>query len=91
MIKIINVGLDRVRAVVGPHTEDLIRVAQWGWLDRSSHAVALVGFTTPDQVAMNLRSLNPRPESIDFAQTPPRKASTRDLWAAWGSNPEPKD
>jgi methylglyoxal reductase len=62
-IEIINTGLDRVRAIVGPHTEDLIRVALWACLDRSPHAVALVGFTTPDQVAMNLRSLNPRPDT----------------------------
>ncbi|MGH3799517.1 MAG: aldo/keto reductase [Pseudonocardiaceae bacterium] len=66
-IEIINVGLDRVRAVVGPHTEDLIRVALWGCLDRSPNAVALVGFTTPDQVAINLGSLSPRPDAAEIA------------------------
>ncbi len=66
-IEIINVGLDRVRAIVGPHTEDLIRVALWGCLDRSPNAVALVGFTNPDQVAMNLRSLSPRPNAAEIA------------------------
>ncbi|MGH3533798.1 MAG: aldo/keto reductase [Pseudonocardiaceae bacterium] len=66
-IQIINAGLDRVRAVVGPHTEDLIRVALWACLDRSPNAVALVGFTTPDQVAMNLGSLSPRPDTAEIA------------------------
>ncbi|MGH3765921.1 MAG: aldo/keto reductase [Pseudonocardiaceae bacterium] len=66
-IEIINVGLDRIRAIVGPHTQDLIRVALWGCLDRSPHAVALVGFTTPDQVAMNLGSLSPRPDAAEIA------------------------
>ena len=60
-IKTINAGLDRVRAIVGPCSEDLIRVALWGCLDRSPNAVVLVGFTNPDQVATNLRSLIPRP------------------------------
>ena len=66
-IESINAGLDRVRAVVGPHTEDLIRVALWGCLDRSPNAVALVGFTTPDQVAINLGSLSPRPDAAEIA------------------------
>lgn len=61
-IEIINAGLDRVRALVGPHPEDLIRVALWGCLDRSPHAIALVGFTTPSQVTMNLGSLGTRPD-----------------------------
>ncbi|MGH3827261.1 MAG: aldo/keto reductase [Pseudonocardiaceae bacterium] len=66
-IGIINAGLDRVRALVGPHTEDLIRVALWGCLDRSPNAVALVGFTTPSHVAMNLGSLCPRPDAAEIA------------------------
>ncbi|HEY6425089.1 MAG TPA: aldo/keto reductase, partial [Pseudonocardiaceae bacterium] len=67
-IEIINAGLDSVSAIVGPHTEDLIRIALWGCLDRSPHAVALVGFTTPDQVAMNLGSLSPRPDAAEIAE-----------------------
>ncbi len=66
-IKIINAGLDRVRANVGPRTEDLIRVALWGCLYRSPNAVVLVGFTTPDQVRMNVRSLEPRPDAAEIA------------------------
>lgn len=66
-IEIINAGLDRVRAIVGPRAEDLIRVALWGCLDRSPNAVVLVGFTTPDQVAMNVRSLEPRPDRAEIA------------------------
>lgn len=66
-IEIINAGLDRVRAIAGPHTENLIRLALWGCLDRSPNAVALVGFTNPDQVAMNLGSLGPRPDTAEIA------------------------
>jgi aryl-alcohol dehydrogenase-like predicted oxidoreductase len=66
-IEIINNGLDRVRGIVGPRAEDLIRVALWGCLDRSPHAVVLVGFTTPSQVAMNIDSLGPRPDAADIA------------------------
>lgn len=65
-IEIINAGLDRVRAIVGPRTKDLIRVALWGCLDRSPNAVVLVGFTNPDQVAMNLGSLNLRPDADEI-------------------------
>jgi methylglyoxal reductase len=66
-IEIINAGLDRVRAIVGPHTEDLIRVALWGCMDRSPHAAVLVGFTAPEQVMMNLDSLSPRPDVAAIA------------------------
>jgi methylglyoxal reductase len=66
-IEIINAGLDRVRAVVGPRTEDLIRVALWGCLDRSPNAVVLAGFTNPGQVAMNLGSLSLRPDADEIA------------------------
>ncbi|MGH3805058.1 MAG: aldo/keto reductase [Pseudonocardiaceae bacterium] len=66
-IEIINAGLERVRAIVGPYTEDLIRAALWGCLDRSPHAVVLVGFTTPEQVAMNLDSLSPRLDAAAIA------------------------
>jgi methylglyoxal reductase len=66
-IEIINAGLDRVRAIVGPRTEDLIRVALWGCLDRSPNAVVLVGFTTPDQVRMNVGSLGLRPDAAEIA------------------------
>ena len=66
-IEIINAGLDRVRAIVGPRTEDLIRVALWGCLDRTPNAIVLVGFTNPDQVAMNLNSLNLRPDADEIA------------------------
>jgi aryl-alcohol dehydrogenase-like predicted oxidoreductase len=65
--KIINAGLDRVHTIVGPRPEDLIRVALWGCLDRSANAVALVGFTNPDQVAMNLSSLSLRPDADKIA------------------------
>lgn len=66
-IKIINTGLDRVRAIVGPRTEDLIRVALWGCLDRSPNAVVLAGFTTPEQVSMNIGALTPRPDTAEIA------------------------
>ncbi|MEC3974892.1 aldo/keto reductase [Amycolatopsis sp. H20-H5] len=66
-IAIINAGLDRVRAIVGPRTEDLIRVALWGCLNRSPNAVVLVGFTTPDQVEMNVGSLGLRPSADEIA------------------------
>lgn len=66
-IEIINAGLDRVRAIAGPRSEDLIRLALWGCLDRSPHAVALVGFTKPNQVSTNLRSLGVRPDADEIA------------------------
>ncbi|MFC5099051.1 aldo/keto reductase [Amycolatopsis plumensis] len=66
-IQIINAGLDRVRALIGPRSEDLIRVALWGCLNRSPNAVVLVGFTTPDQVQMNISSLGRRPDAAEIA------------------------
>jgi aryl-alcohol dehydrogenase-like predicted oxidoreductase len=61
-IETINTGLNHLRAIVGPRTENLIGVALWACLDRSPNAVVLAGFTSPDQVAINLRSVIPRPD-----------------------------
>lgn len=66
-IEIINAGLERVRAIAGPRPEDLIRVALWGCLDRSPNAVVLVGFTTPEQIRINVGSLWPRPDATEIA------------------------
>lgn len=67
-IDTINTGLDRLRVIVGPRTEDLTRIALWACLNRSTNAVALVGFTTPTQVATNLKSLNPPPTPDEIAE-----------------------
>jgi aryl-alcohol dehydrogenase-like predicted oxidoreductase len=69
-LAIITEGLDQIRATTGPHTEDLIRIAIWACLDRSPNAVALVGFTTADQVATNIISCRqrPSPETITTAR-----------------------
>ena len=66
-IELIAAGLDRLRAIAGTQPADLIRIALWGCLDRSPNAVALVGFTTPDQISTNLRSLSRRPDSTTIA------------------------
>jgi methylglyoxal reductase len=71
-IETINAGLNRLRTIVGPRTEDLINVAVWGCLDLSPNAIVLVGFTSPDQVATNLRSINPHP-------TPDKIAAARKI------------
>ncbi|WP_081915918.1 aldo/keto reductase [Saccharothrix sp. NRRL B-16314] len=63
----INAGLDRLRAIVGPRTEDLIRVALWACLDRSPNAAVLVGFTNAEQVATNLEALSSRPHPAEIA------------------------
>ncbi len=66
-IKIINAGLDRVRALVGDRTEDLIRVALWACVDRSPNAVVLAGFTTHEQVEVNVGALGIRPDAAEIA------------------------
>ncbi|WP_062356229.1 aldo/keto reductase [Herbidospora yilanensis] len=62
-IALIAEGLDELQGVVGSRREDLIHIALWACLDRYAHAAVLVGFTTPEQVAMNLSALGDRPPS----------------------------
>lgn len=69
--KIIAEGLNELRGLVGWRREDLIHIALWACLDRHEQAAVLVGFTTAEQVAMNLSALGapPHPEVIDQART----------------------
>ncbi|WP_433379347.1 aldo/keto reductase [Streptosporangium sp. CA-115845] len=69
-IEVINGGLKELHGVVGWNRKDLIRVALWACLGRYEQAAVLVGFTTPEQVAMNLSALGdpPHPELIAQAR-----------------------
>lgn len=60
-LAVVAAGLDDLREVVGPEREQVIRVALWACLDRYEHAVVLVGFTSPEQVRVNLSCLGDRP------------------------------
>jgi methylglyoxal reductase len=65
---VLAAGLDELRAAVGPEPGRLIQVALWACLDRSEHAVAVVGFTTAEQVRANLTSLGERPPAAVLDQ-----------------------
>ena len=52
--------------MIGPDPADLIRVALWACLVRSPHAAVLTGFTSPEQVAMNLTCLGERPDDVQI-------------------------
>ncbi len=60
-IKIVDEGLDELRAIAGPRSADLIRVALWACLERCERAAVLVGFTSAAQVRTNLTCLGARP------------------------------
>ena len=66
-IDTIAAGLDQLRSLVGGDPEDLVRVALWACLVRSERAAVLVGFTSPEQVAMNLTCLWERPDDAVIA------------------------
>lgn len=69
-IKIVNQGLEDLRALVGSEPGDLIRIALWSCLDRYQHAAVLVGFTSADQVRTNMTCLGdpPAPDVIARAR-----------------------
>src|SRR5260370_37756917 len=60
-VKIVDEGLDELRAIVGPRSADLIRVALWACLERCERAAVLGGFTSAAQVRTNLTCLGDRP------------------------------
>jgi aryl-alcohol dehydrogenase-like predicted oxidoreductase len=53
-LAILAEGLDELRRHVGDTTEALVRIALWTCLKRYEHAAVLVGFTTPEQIKINL-------------------------------------
>ncbi|GLX06634.1 aldo/keto reductase [Microbispora sp. NBRC 16548] len=60
-VAVINEGLDRLRRLVGPHRQDLVRICLWSCLDRYAHAVVLAGFTRPEHVRTNLAAVSAGP------------------------------
>jgi aryl-alcohol dehydrogenase-like predicted oxidoreductase len=66
-LSVLNEGLNELRQHVGPSTSDLVRIALWSCLERYEHAAVLVGFSTPEQISMNLSSLGGRPSRARLA------------------------
>src|SRR5260370_16254802 len=68
-IKIVDEGLDELRAIAGPQSADLIRVALWACLESCEPAAVLVGLTSTPQDRTNLTCLRaPPPPQL---RTPP--------------------
>lgn len=63
----IGAGIDELREVVGADTADLIRIALWSCLSRSTHAAVLVGFASVEQAEMNFRCLREPPDAVTIA------------------------
>ncbi|MEU1606014.1 aldo/keto reductase [Micromonospora matsumotoense] len=64
---VISAGVDELREVAGTTTADLIRIALWSCLSRSTHAAVLVGFTSADQADMNFGCLGEPPDAVTIA------------------------
>jgi aryl-alcohol dehydrogenase-like predicted oxidoreductase len=70
-VEIIDAGLDQLRTLVGRYNEDLVRVALWACLSRTSRAAVLTGFSHPEQIRMNVACLHDQPNDtvLDTART----------------------
>jgi methylglyoxal reductase len=66
-LAILTDGLDELRQLVGQSTEDVVRIALWSCLQRYEHAAVLVGFTTAEQIAMNLTCLGQPPTGEELS------------------------
>jgi methylglyoxal reductase len=66
-LTILTEGLEELQGHVGRTTQELVRIALWSCLDRYEHAAVLVGFSTPEQIEMNLTSLGPSPTGEELA------------------------
>ncbi|MGH3773582.1 MAG: aldo/keto reductase [Pseudonocardiaceae bacterium] len=66
-VAILTTGLEELRKQVGPTTTHVVRIALWSCLQRYEHAAVLVGFTTPDQIKMNLTCLGLAPTDEELA------------------------
>lgn len=64
---VLTEGLAELRAHVGTDAVDLVRIALWSCLERSTNAAVLVGFSRPEQISMTLNSLGTRPSVVDVA------------------------
>jgi methylglyoxal reductase len=67
-VTVIDDGLRQLRACVGNRPADLVRIALWSCLERYDKAAALVGFTSADQVRLNLTCLGPAPPPDQIAK-----------------------
>lgn len=56
-----------IETMVTLRTEDVVRIALWSCLQRYEHAAVLVGFTSPEQIAMNLSCLRQPPTSEELS------------------------
>ena len=65
-LTIITEGLNELRRHVGNDREALVRIALWSCLDRYEHAAVLVGFTSPEQIEMNLTCLGQPPSAAEL-------------------------
>lgn len=61
-------GLDRVGAQFGRSTANLVRLALWSCLSRGDHVAVLVGFTSPEQVELNVSCLREPPDEHELAE-----------------------
>jgi methylglyoxal reductase len=70
-IAVIDDGLRQLQASIGGEPADLIRIALWSCLKRCDEAAVLVGFTSADQVRVNLTCVGqvPPPDQIAEART----------------------
>jgi methylglyoxal reductase len=66
-LAILTTGLDELRVQIGPTTAHVVRIALWSCLQRYEHAAVLVGFTSPDQIKMNLTCLGLTPTDEEVA------------------------
>jgi aryl-alcohol dehydrogenase-like predicted oxidoreductase len=67
-LSVLEEGLGRARAIVGPSRTDLIRICLWACLVRSPRAAVLVGFMTPEQIRENLTCLGNEPPANRIAE-----------------------
>jgi methylglyoxal reductase len=66
-LAIVTTGLEELRVQIGPTTAHVVRIALWSCLRRYEHAAVLVGFTSPDQIKMNLTCLELTPTDEEVA------------------------
>jgi methylglyoxal reductase len=67
-VAVVASGLDRLRELVPPGPEQLIRLALWACLEPYEQAIVLVGFTSPAQVRTNLGCLGEPPPKHVLAE-----------------------
>ncbi|WP_431921117.1 aldo/keto reductase [Nonomuraea jabiensis] len=67
-LAVLDEALAHLQDTIAPDRHDLLALALWSCLNRTSNGVVLTGFTNPDQIRANITAISRMPSAAQIAQ-----------------------